>query len=662
MSAAGVFSLADVFSDIFSSIEKDPLEHIAILSYEFDDQQVLNLALQKPLAEHFDPRILHFAQIAETVPIVIYDARKTREHNRLPHFMELLAVKKPVWSCHHSKAYLVVTKIRVHLILGSMNLTASGLFTNREVFESYSWAAGDTQDLQLLAQFVSALEKGYSSFASGPLESALATVRRRLDVWHGLPMEGPSTLVHQGYDEQSGLEALSFAWTRQFGKIMPDRCIAVSPFYDRGTTEAVFARSLSGVFPSLQHLDVVTDETVLAVLSRRHFDAIPRARVFAISKEMQLPERARISAANGGVDVSALVLTRKLHAKVLALSRGENSLVYIGSANFTQKAWTGSNHEMGIARPYKQSAEQLLPEILTSLGASAIDRFDGLPDTPPDFGEDPSEDEYQELSAYPEFVLGIELIESEVPEMMRFRIAVSDDSHRKLVDYQITWGRHEIRFSEGISQELPQQLLLSCLLGGRNLCFAWQQDLLITFFLPFRHAPGLFAKRDRFVFPTAEDWMLHYLGVESTSWRQPDEYLPGDAAVPEDDPTRRMMAARNGNPVIRVQQHLNLFSRVEAEFTSRAQTVLTTPETEQSRLWETQVAGPLATFARVLLRSRLDQEGLFKLGELILFVRTLRRTSMFAQPLLTTLLKSLPQSSNDPVTDEYLTYCHRETS
>lgn len=660
MSDKSVFSLADVFSDIFTSAEKDPLEHTAILSYEFDDQQVLNLALQKPLAEQFDPRTLHFAQLAETVPVVIYDARKTREHNRLPHFMELLAVRKPIWTCHHSKAYLIVTKARVHLVLGSMNLTASGLFTNREVFESYSWTSGDTEDLQLLAQFVSAVEKGYANFASGPLESALATVRRRLEDWQGLSTDGSAALVHQGYDEQSGLESLSAAWQVQFGENMPDRCIAVSPFYDRGSTEEVFAQSLRKAFPGLQRLDVVTDEAVLTQLSRRHFDAIPRTSVFAIGKEILPSERARIAAANAGVDLSGLMLTRKLHAKVLVLSRGEDSLVYIGSANFTQKAWTGHNHEMGIARAYKQSAEQLLSSMRASLGFLAVNRFGELPDIPTYSGDESAEDEYQDLAAYPEFVLGIELVESDVPDKMHFQITVAQGDHQKLDDYLISWGPHQIRFSGGCSQDLSQELLLSCLLGGRNLLFALEKNPSTNFFLPFRHAPRLFAKRDRFVFPTAEEWMLHYLGVESQSWRLPDEFLPGDAAILEDDPAGRMMAARNGNRVIRVQQYLNLFSRVEAEFIGRARNVLESPEAEQSQLWESKISGPLATFSRVLLRTRLDEEGLFKLGELILLLRELRRFSIFAEPLLASLLTSLPRSSTDRVSNEYLMFCHRE--
>lgn len=101
---------------------------IVVLSYEFDDEQVLNLSALQPLGKQFEPRMTHLARIAQTVPVMIYDARKTRADLRLPHFMELLPVRMPAYTCHHPKAYLVVTRSCVHLALGSMNLTRSGLF------------------------------------------------------------------------------------------------------------------------------------------------------------------------------------------------------------------------------------------------------------------------------------------------------------------------------------------------------------------------------------------------------------------------------------------------------------------------------------------------------------------------------------------------------
>ena len=288
-------SLVDHFAEIFDGTDKDPLEHIVILSYEFDDQQVLNLVVQRPLSEQFEPRVVDMVRVAETVPVTIYDARKTRENNRLPHFMELLAVRKPAWTCHHSKAYLVVTRDRIHLILGSMNLTASGMFLNREVFETFRWADDETGDRGVIEEFVRVVRKGYISFNSAPLEKALGVVERRLEKWHGKPRSEGVTLIHQGYDDITGMDLLAQVWRQQFGNLTPKRAIAVSPFFDRNLSESVYADELLKTFPSLQRLDIITDETVGKYLCQRHFGKIENKCLLLIPQEMTPSERKRIA-------------------------------------------------------------------------------------------------------------------------------------------------------------------------------------------------------------------------------------------------------------------------------------------------------------------------------------------------------------------------------
>jgi HKD family nuclease len=521
-------SLADTFSDIFSAASRDPVEHLLLISYEFDDQQVLNLALQKPLSDQFDPRLLNFAQIAEIVPIVVYDARKTREHNRLPHFMELLPIRKPVWTCHHSKACLIVTRQRIHLVLGSMNLTASGLFSNREVFEVFSWAAKETDNLAVLRQFVDEVAAGYVDLESAALQGMVATVERRLVEWQEGNASGDARLVHQGYTGKTGLEALVSCWTERFGDEMPDRCIAVSPFFDAGISEPPFAEKLHAAFGSLRRLEVITDESVLPRLSRRHFANLPEARLYTIASEIGQPERDRISANNAGTDVNQLALTRKLHAKVLVLARGSNVLVYLGSANFTLKAWLGENHELGVARSNSNSADQILEAMLAALGARRLDEYPNLPPQPMPGVPDEDDEEFQDLADYPEFVRSIVLVESELEGKMHFAFECAPGTQASLQQYSIDWGGLPIQVSGDGSQDLQQAELISRLLGGRNLRFVCRTSRAV-FFLPFRHAPELFAKRDRFVFPTGEDWMMHYLGVDAGEPRLPEEFLPGDA-------------------------------------------------------------------------------------------------------------------------------------
>ncbi|UFS72651.1 hypothetical protein LPW11_10745 [Geomonas sp. RF6] len=44
-----------------------------------------------------------------------------------------------------------------------------------------------------------------------------------------------------------------------------------------------------------------------------------------------------------------MVITRNLHAKLLLLRRGKQAVAYLGSANFSGKAWLGDNRELGVA-------------------------------------------------------------------------------------------------------------------------------------------------------------------------------------------------------------------------------------------------------------------------------------------------------------------------
>lgn len=659
-------SLRDHFAAIFDGADKDPLEHIVILSYEFDDQQVLNLVTQRPLNEQFEPRVLHLAQIAETVPVVIYDARKTREHNRLPHFMELLSVRKPMWTCHHSKAYLIVTRKRIHLALGSMNLTASGLFSNREVFDIFTWADDETGDRQVLEEFIRVLRIGYISFASEPLEKALGVVERRLEKWQDKPRGNSVSLIHQGYDEsKTGFELFVHQWKHHFGDFEPERAIVVSPFFDRIVSNEVFVDQLSQTFSSLRQLDIVTDEAVVGKsLSQRHFGNIKVKHLFLIPEEIQPLERKRIASANENIDISEHAIKRNLHAKILVLSRGDTSLIYLGSANFTRKAWCGGNHEMGVVRISQGNVNELLRTILRGLSADQVDHFVKLPVSLPSEEALPDDEDFMDMQGYPEFVQGIELVESSNPGMLVFVVKAECDRLQDLKDYAISWGSSEIHFSDERSQTLEQEKLFSCLLGGRNLKFSSRSNPNISYFLPFRHAPELFAQRERFVFPSAEDWMFHYLGTDSQPWRDPDEYLPGDKKIPEDDPVALMHADRNANPVIQMQHFLSLFSRIETEFRKRVLAFEVAPMQEQERNWETQVAAPLLTFADVLCRSSssnsMEHHTIFKLGELILFVKVIAQTKSEAELLLQRLLAKLPTVSDDIIVNEYLRFCRQK--
>ena len=368
-----VESLREYFTGVFESCNgrDNALQHVVVLSYEFDDQQVLNLALRRSLSAAPEARTSDIADMLRIVPVMIYDARKTREHNQLPHFMELLPVRTRPWTCHHAKAYLVVTQRQVHLALGSMNLTRTGLFANREVFETFAWGDsgnGGRADLGILREFVEVLARGYASFDSRPLAMAIESIQQRLDRWGASENQEGAVLIHQGYDGATGLDTLARAWRSAFGDASPERAIAVSPFFDRSAQGAVFAQDLKQTFPSVNALDVVTDAPVAKHLCRDHFRALPRIRLFLIPETLTECERERIAQANQPADLAVLAITRKLHAKILVLARGNEALVYLGSANFTRNAWCGANHEMGVARVHRGSIDKLFGAICKKSG------------------------------------------------------------------------------------------------------------------------------------------------------------------------------------------------------------------------------------------------------------------------------------------------------
>lgn len=666
-------SLRDLFGEIFERSVTDPIEHIVVMTYEFDDQQMLNMSALQSLGKSFEPRRKHLSRIAKLAPIVLYDARKTKEATRLPHFLDLLPVQMLPYTCHHSKAYLIVTRKAVHLILGSMNLTATGLFENREVFEAFCLTDSEHMEADLVRDFVKVLShETYASFASQRLGAVIQELERRLSTWGASANLASVRLLHQGYGTETGFSALKRAWDDYFGADDgPERAIVVSPFFDQSLATSSAAAKLFQHFPTLSSLEVITDDAVAALLCKRHFAPIGHAKLHLIPQELSEFERQSIALANQTVDSSARVLKRKLHAKILVISRGHDVMVYIGSANFTRKAWDGGNKELGFVRVMQDRSDGLLDLLTQNLGAATSDHFPLLPDIvvaqPP-----PGEDDYVESKGYPDFVLGIELRESEIKGAMFFEFRISTPGDVVIQDYDITWGKEALCIAAGRSQDFPQAQLSRCLVGGRNLCFRLRANPERCFYLPFRHYDSLFENRELYVYRGAADWMLSYLGIEPSSDREEGERLPGDDeddGNESDDNDSTFLSEsgpqRYGNPVIRMQQYLSLFSRIETEFRARAQACSKASRANADRRWSHEVIHPLTTLADVIAKEDLGQgltpDGIFKLGELALFCR--RLTDRFPVPcagLLKAMKSRLPKRHDDPAVRQYLKFCLSE--
>ena len=208
-------NFADIFSDVLTLLDDDPVENFVVLTYEFDEQQLLNLAVLRSLEEQKEPGKSGLKLLSSIRPVVFFDARKTRSFARLPQFLELHPCKTEGFSCHHSKAYCIVTRKTIRLVVGSFNLTFSGLFRNREVFESWSWDSPQSPDIHLLFEWIELLKSHYLTETQASSASSLAAVLAKLEArtanWNQ-PGETISHFLISGYDGQKGIDALAARW------------------------------------------------------------------------------------------------------------------------------------------------------------------------------------------------------------------------------------------------------------------------------------------------------------------------------------------------------------------------------------------------------------------------------------------------------------------
>lgn len=645
--------LQQIFAEVANEAAADPIEHLLVMTYEFDDQQLANLLSGKLLADNTELRRNQLKFIADMQPVVIYDTRKTREFNQLPHFLDLLPVKAKAYSCHHAKAYLLVTRDTVRLVLGSFNLTRTGLFENREVYAEFCWSARQSADLGLLAEFGKLVRHGYT-LAQASRHAIADKLDARVSAWTSSEKTAESAtsrvLLYSGYDlpdstrGAGGLETLAELW-RAMSPVAPRKVFAVSPFFDGGG-DKLFFDHLAQTLGEPEALQLVTDELNIIKLSKRHFGALDsgRARTLnLIPSELGQAERQRIAKANEITNVEDLQISRSLHAKILVLCSGKQHLIYLGSANFTRKAWLGDNTELGVVTRGDGSADKLIALIVASLGASSDNAYPRLKDFP-DGGEQ-DEDEINATQAhYPEFLDKVVLEADLSADTLVFHFGTEYSA--RLQDYEITWGAKRLLIEGDRSRPLALRETGIQLQGGRNLRFVFRAAPEHAYLIPFTHDAELTRQQDLLLFSSTEDWMQYCLYPESISAGSEDECLPGQEAS---RPVQDQLAERDGNVVVSMQRFLNLFGRLEAEFDARTKSIAALAEDNlKLREWERRIGAPLRVFAGLLKQDRrknhaavVEQVYQFQLGELLLLCRSLAKSHGCFAASFDALAKSL---------------------
>lgn len=657
--------LQHIFADIANDLRRDPLEHMLILTYEFDDQQLLNLLSGRNLADNVELQRNQLKFIADMQPVVIYDARKTRDSNALPHFLDLLPVNPGAWRCHHAKAYLFVTRNTVRLILGSFNLTRTGLFENREVFADFLWSENSSADLNVLRDFSRLLRDGYEEWTqTGSASSRIAiadTLDARLAHWQPGPVA--HTLITSGYSrlpQKDGLSQLATLW-KTISNESPRKLLVVSPFFDRGDSFLIDALSREVGRPNEIHF--VTDEINITKLGQRHYGSDPNNQV---RKLTLIPagicdaELKRISRSNENADLKSLEIRRILHAKILVLCGDKKHLVYCGSANFTLKAWNGDNQELGVASISDGTGDARIAEVLSSLAVGEADAYARLMETVPDNNVSDDED-YADQPAYPNFVSGIRLEKTTDGDSLAFKFLTKEPE--KLQEYIISWGVVELAIDGTASQAIPHQQAYMPLVGGRNLRFVPRTDPTRIFLLPFFHEASLTRQQDLLLFSSAEDWMRHYLNPESLGGSSV-EFVPGENNASPSQPD--ISVDRGANVVIAMQHYLNLFSAVEKAFHEKAQDLAEQPPAlaiSRARTVEQSFLAPLQLYARLLKQEY--QPGLgaaaheayhFRLGELVLLCSALTEKLPELASLTQELASQLDDSSKSTALTIYVKF------
>lgn len=642
-----VFSnFGNVVSDVLSKSKTDSIIHVLVITYEFDEQQLVNLVCSRNLEEDFELRQLQLKILSNIRPLVIYDAHKSNSFSKVPQFLELHPFKTHGFACHHSKGYLIVTEKSVKLVIGSFNLTATGLFRNREVFEDFHWNAHELNRLGIMKEWTDFLQLHYAKRLKSSSQSALLaiieTLNNRYAAWSTGAANDAVHLLYSGYDNESnGLTELRHHWDRWFAGSEPDSLIAVSPFFDESPHHKSLASDLQELFPAINAMTLITDKSIVGSLCKAHFGSITNNELLLIPDELNEPEQQRIEqlARQTGNSIKNQRITQNLHAKILMLQLGNNALLYLGSANFSRKAWRGNNQELGIV--FKEyDPESIRTTIVRCLSVSEENQYGKLPLIPPADITTQDDEGYSAGTNFPGFIEMIVLMPNQDCSQVQFKFELGerppDDKGFSLEDYVVHWAGIELQIAKLHSQWIDRQDFQNRLVGARNLSFRIPTDKEQVYWFPFQYEGDLIAERETFLHPSSWDWMNFYLNPNQNPTYEPNEYIPGEENESRDsDKPEVDSIIREENCVIAMQGYLTLFSRVENDFYKRITDINSSAPEHRSRLLKQQVIDPLSAFSRLLEREATDaihkgnsreiaQADVFKMGELLLLINSLK--------------------------------------
>ena len=336
--------------------EDKRIEAAVILTYEFDPELIESLASSGTIhLEDEDESGDGFLWTSDFPCALFYDPKCTQAPARLPGNFEVhFWSKRGKYRCHHSKAYaFVFDDGTAELILGSFNLTASGLSRNRELLFDFQLSKEDRAHEPVFRDWLRFVRQELRKRA--PESDALLRHELRLSML--VEQEDSAKtfsegLLASGYTEfaggMSGLESLR-RLAEEVGLEEPETLVLVSPFLDRPESEE--RPVLSDFLKNFSTIKKIVGFTAAKAVPKRLFPVTSEQTLtlYSIREEIDEDEEKHLRIRCDRADLALKGLQRNLHAKLLLLlDREGRGLLYVGSANFTRKAWlSGGNCELG---------------------------------------------------------------------------------------------------------------------------------------------------------------------------------------------------------------------------------------------------------------------------------------------------------------------------
>lgn len=281
----------------------------------------------------------HLAEL-ETASVLV-DARPYRGRPRSLR-VEVHPVFLPAGRILHAKVHVGVYEEAVRFIFGSANLTEPGYRRNQEVAAAVTASARRQTESQLVQHALRTMRPLLSRWITPSAEQLLDIADGRLSEWAGETREQDAWFVWGGGAVPLWQQVID----RWPAHDHVERISIVSPFWSEEGRDGPITRLIT----TLRSRNQLCEIPELRLLTEAAPDKLGSYRP-------RLPESfAKFDAGSINVSATAVAVdprvppeevgmdegftgTRCLHAKIALLEGLQTSLVFFGSANFTQRGW-----------------------------------------------------------------------------------------------------------------------------------------------------------------------------------------------------------------------------------------------------------------------------------------------------------------------------------